>query len=360
MGNSISGHSETSVFKKELSKLNSIVNDIVSEDDIFKNKDYNFLSQDVCKNYQVVLEEELNKHLRLDIKELGSMLYIIPRNADDETKLTKYKLTKKQVCDKISNHYIKILYIVCLIKYVYNLEKDGDLSIAGIIFRNIKIVDDMIQIHFCGLPHKDYSSKDNDSYRIDFSKLEGLRFFTEYFLSPAESSSFLGVLRSALARSSAGKVRGRMCASPKDAMDMGGIYESRFKRKLQCGSKLVGGSAKLHLFVEKDNPIMLATYCAAPLRIAAKLSTPQGKKIHAQYKMMKVNYDNNVGEIHSILDRIVHRSSGSFELKDVSKPELNSIVEEVKTRVKAFYIQSIFDFQELLDIAKKSPSIHIN
>lgn len=356
MGNSISGHSDSSVFKKELSKINELVNDIVSEDDIFKNKDYNFLSQDVCKNYQVVLEEELSKHLRLDIKELGSMLYIIPRDADDETKLTKYKMTKKQVCDKISNHYIKILYIICLIKYVYNLEKDGDLSVAGIIFRNIKIVDDMMQIHFCGLPHKDYSGKE-EAYNIDFSKLEGLRFFTEYFLSPEESSRFLGVLRSVLARSAPGKVRGRMCASPKESKEYEAMYQSRFKTKMQCQQ----GGSKLNLFVEKDNPIFLATYCAAPLRIAAKISTPQGKKLQAQYATMKKNYDANIKNVHAILDKMVYRSSsGSFELKDVSKNDLNNIVDDVKSSVRAFYIQSILDFQELLDIAKKSPSIHIN
>lgn len=356
MGNSISGHSESNVFKKELSKLNSIVNDIVSEEDMFKNRDYNFLSQDVCKNYQVVLQDELNKHLRLEIKELGTMLYILPKDGDDETKLTKYKLTKKQVCDKISNHYIKILYIICLIKYVYNLEKDGDLSIAGIIFRNIKIVDDMIQIHFCGLPHKDYGSDDSETYRIDFSKLEGLKFFTEYFLTHSESATFLAVLRSALARSGPGKVKHRMCASRSDVKDFATIYESRFKQKLHCG-----GGANLHLFVEKDNPIFLASYCAAPLRIAAKLSTHQGKAIHAQYNKMKGNYETSVKNIHGILDKLVYKSSlGSYELKDVSRPELNIIIEEVKTKIKTFYLQSIFDFQELLDIAKKSPSIHIN
>jgi hypothetical protein len=333
------------------------VTDIVSEDDMFKNKDYNFLSQDVCANYQVVLQEELNKHLRLEIKELGAMLYILPKSGDDETKLTKYKLTKKQVCDKISNHYIKILYIVCLIKYVYNLEKDGDLSIAGIIFRNIKIVDDMIQIHFCGLPHKDYGGADSDTYKIDFSKLEGLKFFTEYFLSPAESAKFMGVLRAALARSSSGKVKHRMCANRKDIKYFEKIYESRFKHKLQCA----GGTNNLHLFVEKDNPIFLASYCAAPLRIAAKLSTPQGKSIHAQYNRMKNNYETNVKDVHGILDKLVYKSSsGAYELKDVSKPDLNNIVEDVKTKIKGFYLQSIFDFQELLDIAKKSPSIHIN
>lgn len=357
MGNSISGHSESNVFKKDLYKLNSIVNDIVSEGDIFKNKDYNFLSEDVCKNYQVVLQEELNRHLRLDIKELGTMLYVVPRDNDDETKLTKYKLTKKQVCDKISNHYIKILYIICLIKYVYNLEKDGDLSIAGIIFRNIKIVDDMIQIHFCGLPHKDYASQDTDAYKIDFSKLEGLKFFSEYFLNPSESVVFLGILRSVLARATSGKVRQRMCSSPRDVRDFEPIYQSRFKHKLQCG----GGKTKLHLFVEKDNPIFLASYCAAPLRIAAKLSTQQGKTIYAQYKTMKQNYENNIKDIHNIIEKLVYKStSGHFELKDVSKPDLNNIIEDVKAKVKVFYLQSIFDFQELLDIAKKSPSIHIN
>lgn len=365
MGNSLSGHSDNNVFEKELAKLNVVVNSIISDKDIFNNKDYNFLSQDVCENYQVVLEEELSKHLTLEVKELGAKLFIIPKVDDDtESRLTKYKLTKRQVCEKISNHYIKILYILCLIKYVYNIEKSGDLSIAGIVLRNIKIVDDMMQIYFCGLPHKDFSSGSNDHHRIDFSKLEGMKFFTEFFLDPQESHTFLGILRSVLARNSPQKVQQKMCHylhvhGAKDIKHLEKLYASRFDDRLHC--KQEGGNhIDLHMYIEKDNPVFNSDYCSAPVKLVIKLRTPQGKKVHGSYKQLKNNYNKNVESIMKIISKLVNKdSSGKYSLRDIDKRELNVIIDEVKIVVKSFYIQSIFDFQNMLDLAKKTPNIHI-
>lgn len=369
MGNSASSHSESNVFEKELSKLNQIVNDIIGEKDVFKNKNYDFLSQDVCHKYQVILEEELNKHLKLDIKELGTSLFIIPRNEDDESKLTSKNMTKKQICDKLKNHYIKILYIMCLVKYVYNIEKHGDLSISGIVLRNIKIVDDMMQIYFCGLPHKDFGKPPSsaDSLKIDFSKLEGLQFFTEYFLTPSESQTFLGILRTILARGSAKSIKNKMCHHLKvngtrELKSLEQLYASRFSSKLSCAAPTQrGGRLNLRLYIEKDNPVFLTDYCSAPIKLVVKTKTPDGKSVMLAYSRLKENHKRSVDEIASILDRLAYKSpSGHYELSDIDKGELDSIVEDVKTKIKAYYIQSIFDFQNLLDIAKQTPSIHIN
>jgi hypothetical protein len=367
MGNTLSGHATTNVFEKELEKLNSIVNDIINEKDIFKNNDYNFLEQDVCKNFQVVLEEELSKYLKIEIKELGASLFVIPKN-DDETKLTKLNLTKKQVCDKISNHYIKVLYIMCLVKYVYNLEKSGDLSIAGIIFRNIKIVDDMMQIYFCGLPHKNYTNTSKEGYKIDFSKLEGLKFFTEFFLTPEESKTFMGILREILARSSSTKVGNEICEyiqvhGKKDFKELEALYLSRFQEKsLSCTKKVQPqkGGENLSLFIAKDNPVFLADYCGAPIKLVVKLDTKEGKDLMQYYKKMKTNYNKNVKDIHVNISKLVYKSPlGKFELRDIDKPSLDVIIDDVKLKVKIFFMQSIFDFQTLLDIAKSTPNIHI-
>lgn len=365
MGNTPStlGQSTSHVFETELKKLNVIVNDIVNEKNVFNNQHYNFLSEDVCSNYQVVLEEELTKHLKLDIKSLGTSLYIIPKNdADVNVRLTKHNLTKKQVCEKIGNHYIKILYILCLIKYVYNLESNGDLSIAGIIFRNIKLMDDMMQIQFCALPHKRYTNTGKDAYKIDLSKLEGLQFFADYFLSPEESYTFLGIIRSILARSSPALVKRRMCNyidkhGITDLPTLEGLYASRYKNsKLTCQK----GGANLHIFIEKDNPIFQSDYCGAPMKLVVKLGTPEGKKIYESYKHMYNNYTKSISDIQKIMDRLIYKNSnGQFELKDVDKQELDGIVNEVKLKIKVFYIQSIFDFQNLLDMAKSTPKIHI-
>jgi hypothetical protein len=369
MGNSMSIKlNHENIFEKQLSKMNVVINDIISNDDLFKNKEYNFLSQDVCENYQVVLEEELSKHLKLDIKGLGSSLYIIPKHTDkDDTKLTKYKLTKKEVCNKISNHYIKILYIMCLVKYVYNLEKSGDLSIAGIIFRNIKIVDDMMRIYFCGMAHKSYDKSNPSEYKVDFSNLEGLKFFTQYFLNASESQTFIGILKTVLSRANASKVKGSICHyinvhGAHDLSTLESLYLSRFpSEKLHCDvrRKKQSGGNNLLLYIEKDNPVFLTDYCGEPLKIAIKLNTVEGKKILGLYKKMLNNYNKNIEEVYTLLHKVVHKHNNIYELSDIDKNKLDKIIDEVKLKIKVFYIQSIFDFQNLLDMVKKTPNIHI-
>ena len=65
MGNVSSSRSaDNNVFKNELTKLNHIVTSIINDKDLFKNSNYNFLSQEVCNKYQIILEDELSKHLK--------------------------------------------------------------------------------------------------------------------------------------------------------------------------------------------------------------------------------------------------------------------------------------------------------
>jgi hypothetical protein len=363
MGNSFSGHKEKHLFEKELKKINSIIGNIITDDNIFKNKEYNFLSQNVCTNYQLVLESELSKHLKVDIKQLGTSLYVIPKN--------NTHINKQEICEKIINHYIKLLYVLCLIKYVYNLEEHGDLSIMGIIFRNIKITDDLMEIRFCGLPHKNYADRNSD--KIDFGKLSGMKFFVEYFLTPEEGNVFMRILQSVLSRSTPSHIQSAMCHDVADIRAMENLYMKKFNgRKLKCGAaasaststpvsasrtiKKGGGVPSLFVFVQKDNPILLSDYCGAPMKIVVKLNTKEGKEIYAHYMRMKNNFDKHLENIHQLLYKIV---DAKHELKDIDKDELNIVINDVKTHTKLFYLQSIVDFQNLLDMAKETPNIHI-
>jgi hypothetical protein len=119
---------------------------------------------------------------------------------------------------------------------------------------------------------------------------------------------------------------------------------------------------KLFIYIEKENPIFLSDYCAAPIKLVVKLNTPEGKKLLAHYKKMLTAYEHNVASIYSYLTRMVHKNSHTkiYELKDIDKHELDMIIHDIKLKIKEFYIQSIFDFQNLLDMAKTTPNIHIN
>jgi hypothetical protein len=75
---------------------------------------------------------------------------------------------------------------------------------------------------------------------------------------------------------------------------------------------------------------------------------------------MKENYKNNISNIQRLLNMLVTKNAnGDFELKDVSQQELNDVIENVKTTIKTYYIQSILDYQLLLDIGKATPNINM-
>lgn len=377
MGNTSSRSSEINVFQKELDLINDMINNIINDKDIFYNNDYNFLSKDVCNRYQLILEEELSKHLKVSIKSLGTSLYLIPKDNDD-AKLTNYKLTKQQICEKVSNHYIKILYIFSLIKYVYNLEKHGDLSIGGIIMRNIRVLDDIMEINFCDMPHRNYRLKGLATYKLDFSKLEGFQFFVDYFLDKTEASAFVGLLRNILGRSSKNQITNKICEyfdknkfTKEDLTMLENLYKSRFNEKLVCkknsntetksssSSMLSNHSLNLNIFIDKDNPILDKVACFAPRKLIIKTSSTEGKKVLELYNKMKKNYETNFDQVYEILDKLIIKTKEKtkYELRDIDKITLDTLVNDIKIIIKTFYLQSFVDYQNIIDCAKHVPNI---
>jgi hypothetical protein len=386
MGNKISLASHK-VFEKDLQYLTTMVNAIIDDKNVFKNSDYNFLSKDVCERHTLVLEDELNKHLKVSLQTVGTSLYLIPNNDSNNKQTIKgTKHTKREICEKISNHYMKILYILSLIKYVYDIEHHGDYSIAGIIFRNIKVVDDIMAINYCSMPQKDYSQK-TQSFKVDFSNLEGMSFLVDFVLSKQESKAFIDILRSILSRSPRGIVRQQACAFLKnkrlrkdDIRKVEELYQSRFGSKLECplggmssvsaqpGNSLVvkaeGENAtkrpNLHIKIEKDNPVFLKDFCYNVREIVIMTDKPNNKPIVDAFKKMQKNYQQNIKAIEELMNRLVMKKGSVYELKDITKYELDDVVNEVKSCVKLFYIQSIMDYQRLLDIAKNIQTIEVN
>jgi hypothetical protein len=347
MGGKISKSPEHHVFEKQLAKLNSIVNGIIDTNDTFLNQNYNFLSKDICDKYQVVIEDDLSKFLKLSIESLGASIYLIPKDHESA------KITKRQVCERISKHYIKILYILSLVKYVYNLEKYGDMSIAGIMFRNIRILDDIMEINFCEMPHRNYKSDGQVSFKMDFKKLEGFYFFTQYFLDPKEAREFLSVLKSVLARDN----KKKLCV------------QKEYHKLFQCGG---GDSSKirkespvsLEIFVNKDNPVLAKEYCFSPRKVLIKTSSKEGRKVLYLYKMFLKNYENNIATVESLLYHVVTKvtdatDAARYSLKDITKQQLDDIINQVKQAIKVFFLQSFVDYQRMLDAAKLIPNIEL-
>lgn len=372
MGNKISLASKH-VFENDLKNLNALVNSIVSSNDTYKNSDYNFLSKDVCNKYTVVLEEELHKHLKVSLANLGTHLYLFPNNDTNlSSKVRGTQISKADICRKISNHYMTILYILCLVKYVYDVEHHGDYSVAGIIFRNIKLSDGIMAIDFCGLPQKDYSTP---QYKIDFGRLEGLRFFTDYVLDTHESKVFIDVLKTLLSRGKKSAVREDICnmvrrkqLRKEDIHQMEKLYYTKYGTSLQCSYSNIESEHKkrptLLMKVEKDNPIFLKEFCYNPKRIVVNLNAKSGMHPHhvqTAFMTMQDHYRHNVKQIEHLLKRIVQKkTNNAYELKDITKPELDALITDVKSVIKLFFVQSILDYQHLLDTAKNNQNIQVN
>jgi hypothetical protein len=402
MGNQQSNHvntvdggkmSETSqIFHKELEGIHTIVNAIVNDKNVFRNSEYNFLSKDVCSKNYMVLESDLKKHLKVELTSAGQTLYLIPKDSDS-------KYNKYEICQKIANHYIKILYILSLVKNVYNLEKYGEKSISGIIMRNVTVVDDLLQITFCAVPHKDYSKDISKAEYLDFSQLEGLAFFHSYFLDDDESKTYIDLMRRVLGHYTKSSIQKYLCesthiASSKKQSDIVQtfqlLFETRYGEKLTCPSHLMssissktGGKdisvtgvsvlkglngvkgkgprrPNLLMKVAPNNPVLSSQYCNEKRKYLIQTNTVHGKKVLAQYHKMKANYKKNLDSIESILHELVIRQKdNSYVLRDLDKRTLDHLIVRVKETVKRYYIQSLFDYHVLLEMGKNTQNINM-
>ena len=354
MGNKIS-IATSNVFQEDLKKVNELINNLLNEDNTFRNSDYNFLSKDVCEKHTLVLENELSKHLKVSLNELGSGMFLIPNNDNSET--------KKKICKKISSHYMRILYLLTLIKYVYDLEHHGDYSVAGIIFRNLKTEDDILSVKYCGMPQRDYTTQDK---RINFQQLEGLAFFVEYVLDKKEAKAFLSTWKAILARKSKTIIKRELSTLFNGTVvdkpllsSLQNVYKSRYNEALLLG----GSSPDFLVDIAKDNPVFLKDYCYDVKQIVIQLGTNSSKDVEQSLATMKTNYNKNIKKVESLLSLLVHikqRQPPQFELRDITKTELDDIANQIKGTITAFYIQSLLDYQNLLDIAKSNHSIQLN
>lgn len=377
MGANVSRETPTqNVFQKELRGINDIVNKILNEDNTFKNREYNFLSQDICNKYQIVLENELSKHLKIQLAEFGTSIYVIPK----EDNPPRVKMTKAQICERISNHYISILYVLSLVKYVYNIENNGDRSFGGIIFRNIKIVNNLMEVMFCDTDQKDFNDAKNPN-RVNLSKLDGFKFFTQYFLSKEESKAFMKLMRSILGRKPKAIVRNAICEciqnktiskSESDILNV--LFLRNYGEAFRCAKspaiepdiyKLEKEEREREIdttvFVTKGNPVFLRNFCNNIDNRVVDITTKEGKEVKRHYDIMMSSYRKNIDEVFSILSRLVVRSpTGEYNLIDIDGETLTNIINATKVAVRKFFFQSILDYQHLLDMVKNTPNVKLS
>jgi hypothetical protein len=139
MGATISkrvGTRDQRVFEPELRTMSSVVQALLTSEGVFTNADYNqhMDADTACATYRFVTERELNSHLKLSVGD--DTVYVIPR--DDMRVIPAPQ--RRAICKQLTGHYSRALYVLKLLKDAYDLDGGGDMSVAGIVSRNIRLV----------------------------------------------------------------------------------------------------------------------------------------------------------------------------------------------------------------------------
>lgn len=365
MGNKHStGVIHTDIFKSELQSLNEIITGILNKEGTsFKNKSYDVSVKDVCESYNMVLQSSLKKRLKVDLKMLNDSIYLIPKN--DVVSGQNNYINKSDLCHMISNHYNKILKLLLTIKYVYDLEHSGDDSLAGITLKNINFSKNILEVRYCDIAQKMYSTTGTTDY-IDFSALSGFRFFCDELLtSSRERNMFLKNMRNLLARKPLKLMAQHMLCGDDllSSQEYNVLLQNGNVRNIKCNQKLndkymshiTSHVEDMNMYVAKDNPLLHDTTCLdkRQLLIDCSVKTKEVQTLLDLHRQMKQSYNKNISNISKLITLLVDKQSNNeYSLKDITYQELNNIETKVKKIIASFYFQSLINFYTLLDYAK--------
>jgi hypothetical protein len=344
------------VFASELQTVTDVIDHVLRSDNTFVAEDYNFLTRETCDRYTFVLQSQLNRHLKIDVQHLHDSVILVPKAERVAASDQKTVIDKKELCQTIAQHYVKLLYVLCLVKYVYDVENSGDFSVAGIVRRNTRRVGDLLEVNYCSLPQKDYERKDK---RVHFGALKGLQFLVEHFLAPEEQRTFLAQLRMIVARSANPDALQRIACHdvnllrPRDYQALYGPMTLRCPKTAVAPENDRPAAADMAFHVAPFNPILSSDVCMSKKKIVVQLSA--SKPTALAYERLHKRYAENVRDVEALLARLVaKKKTGAYELRVISDAELDAIVADVKSIVAKFFLASVLDYQRLLDVAREA------
>lgn len=326
--------SNDGVFKKELEHINKVVKKVLNKDDLYKNNNFNFFLKNKCDEITLINSNRLYKYPKYSIDDIHSSIFLLDNN--------EMRRTKKELCNKISYHVTRILKIIYLIKYIYDLENYGDKSIGGIILRNIQINDDLFKVKYCDDKQEEIF---NSNRGINFALLSGFDVFMKHMLSESEANNFYNQLSIMLGKNDKQSLKKWVC---KDVIISEDTYDKLHKTKFICHS---GGNklSDYYITVSKENPIFSWKYCSFPKEHISKTNND----VKNALKDMKSNYKKNFNKIEDILNKLILFDNNRYSLQNVTSSQLNAIESDFKKVVMIFFIQSIIDYKNVLNIVKK-------
>ena len=339
------------VFEKELEKLNSLVNSVITPDGRFADKDYNFLDDTTCSKYTMVLESSLSKHLKIHLHDLASSIYFVPQDNYNVRLPSGDRITKSELCSVITSHYKRTLRMLTLIRNIYDFENGGKFSIAGIVYRNLDQVDGMYQVSYCGEQQEPLT--DNES-RVDLKKLKGLDMFVNNFLTESEAETFTRHLKQLFGNYNKRYIAKQIC---KDTIVSQKMYKEIYDDiRIQCGGESSESTTKrrtqkLLFNVAKDKPIISYDLCFDK----KKYIVPHNKRIRELFNKFKIDYLKNLDYVYNIVHKLVvyDFKKGTYKLRDLSNEQITSIELELKRCIVMLFVQSMVNYLKILNHVKQ-------
>lgn len=348
------------VFGKELNQLNNEINNIIHKKGAFKNKSYNVSLKSVCDKYTFVIEKHLHKHLKIDLQDLNSSIYMIPKRRDN-IEYEGRTITKHELCNNISQYYVRILRILHTIRLVYDLENGGENSIAGLMMKNLKILDDnVVEVNYCQSMQQDTNLYLTSTFNgfVDMKQLKGLHNFVNHVLSKEESKMFLTHYKELFGKNSNNVIAKQVCNDTLvDLQSYSRIYNKTFNcQKTQSGGNDgVQKPSKLYFKIYENNPILNWNLCTRHKKNIMSMTNDLNNLI----KNFKKNYVTNVSNVLKIVtDITVHnKTNNTTELKALTDAQLSLIETQFKKQIITFFLQSLIDFKNILDYSNSNPKL---
>jgi hypothetical protein len=339
------------IFHKDLVKISEIVNAIINTNGSFKDSSYNFMNPKVCEKYTMVLESKLSKHLKIHLHDLAENVIFIPKNNND-IKLKKHIVTKKNMCSLICTHYKKTLQILSLIREIYDFENGGDFSIAGIVYRNLGETDEKFEVSYCGSEQQPLINNGDD--RVDLKNLKGLDSFVNDFLTKEESDVFVLHLKQLFGNVNKKNIAKHIC---NDTIVNINMYQNIYEDiKVNCNK---GGSEKnnikkhnaLLFKIQKNKPILSYELCFNK----EKITKPKDKTLSNLFTKYKEDYLLNIEHILVTIHRLViyDTKEKNYSLRNLTYEQLISVEKEVKKCIITLFIQSLVNYFKILNHVKK-------
>lgn len=352
MGNSIS----TTDFERESILLDNEIKRIIDDDgESVITRDKMSLNE-ICEKYTFVIEKRLNKHIKVHLQNLNSAIYMIPKERG-LVEIDDITVKKTDLCSQISSHYTRIFKILHMIRIIYDLENKGNNSIAGLVNKNISIIDGVVQLTYC-----ESIQLEESNGKLNMDKLAGLSEFVNSILTKEESKVFIKHFQELFLTEhyDMKKIGNHICKNTLlKKKEFQNIYNIS---QVKCGGNSNGyitpRNHDLRFDIKSKNLIFDLKFCLNPKVFVIKEHKEIKKLIQTFYKGYLSNLKNIKNTVKEIT--VFNKETNTLVLKTLTSYNIDYIEHKFKKNVMIFFLESIVNYKKILKYAMENPNLNVS